>query len=175
MSSGEKAIDKAEEDKPDLVLMDIVLKGKMDGIEAAEIIRSRFHITIIYLTAYGDDKFLTRAKITEPFGYLLKPFQEREIHISVEIALYKCSAEKKRKKLKEEKRELIKELDKTITKVKILSGLIPICASCKKIRNDNGFWLQLEEYIQEHSEAEFTHGLRPGCSKKALENLAIKT
>lgn len=62
VSSGDKAINRAGEDRPDLILMDIVLKGEMDGIEAAETIRSRFHIPTIYLTAYGDDKFLSRAK-----------------------------------------------------------------------------------------------------------------
>ena len=74
VSSGEAAIQKAEENRPDLVLMDIVLKGKMDGIEAAEQICSRFNIPIVYLTAYTDDKMLARAKITEPFGYIVKPF-----------------------------------------------------------------------------------------------------
>jgi len=87
--SGKEAIKKAAEIRPDLVLMDIVLEGKMDGIEAAEIIRSRLNIPIIYLTAHADNKTIERAKITEPFGYIVKPFEDRELKSIIEIAIYK--------------------------------------------------------------------------------------
>ncbi len=97
VSSGKEAIQKAEEDRPDLVLMDIVLKGEMDGIEAANQIRSCYNIPIIYLTAYADEKILERAKITEPFGYIVKPFLNEDLKIAIEIALYKHKAEKKKK------------------------------------------------------------------------------
>ncbi|KPQ41807.1 MAG: transcriptional regulator, partial [Candidatus Methanoperedens nitroreducens] len=97
VSSGEKAIDEVKENPPDLVLMDIVLKGKMDGIEAAGYIRSHFNIPVVYLTAYLDDIVLERAKITEPFGYIIKPFNERELHINIEIALYRHKIEKELK------------------------------------------------------------------------------
>ena len=101
VSSGEKAIDEAKKKSPDLVLMDIVLKGKMDGIEAASQIRSRFNIPVVYLTAYSDEIILERAKITEPFGYIIKPFNERELHINIEIALYKHKIEKELKESRE--------------------------------------------------------------------------
>ncbi len=94
-SSGEKAIQKTNETHPDLVLMDIVLKGKMDGTEAAELIRTQFNIPIVYLTAYADKKTLKRAKVTEPYGYILKPFESRELHTTIEMALYKHEMEKK--------------------------------------------------------------------------------
>ena len=97
MSSGKEAIQKAEEDRPDLVLMDIVLQGEMDGIEAANQIRSRFNIPIVYLTAYADDKVVERAKITEPSGYIVKPFINEDLKIAIEIALYKHKAKKERK------------------------------------------------------------------------------
>src|SRR5215510_5593399 len=93
--SGEEAIQKAETLRPDMVLMDIMLDGALDGIQAAEIIRSRYAIPVIYLTAYADPATLERAKITEPFGYILKPFEERELHGHIEIALYKHRMEKK--------------------------------------------------------------------------------
>ena len=96
-SSGEKAIREVEEKIPDLVLMDIVLQGGMDGIETAKQIRSRFDIPILYLTAFSDEKILERAKITEPFGYIIKPFNERELYINIEIGLYKHKMEKKLK------------------------------------------------------------------------------
>ncbi|RCV62809.1 CheY chemotaxis protein or a CheY-like REC (receiver) domain [Methanophagales archaeon] len=87
-STGEEAIGKAGEMKPDLVLMDIVLKDGMDGIEAADQIRTRFKIPVVYLTAYADDETVQRAKITEPYGYVLKPLEERDLHVTLEIALY---------------------------------------------------------------------------------------
>jgi CheY-like chemotaxis protein len=89
-SSGEEAIKKAEELHPDLVLMDIVLRGDMDGIEAAGRIRARFNIPVVYLTAYADDETLERAKLTQPFGYILKPFDDRELRSNIEMALYRC-------------------------------------------------------------------------------------
>ncbi|HZI51980.1 MAG TPA: EAL domain-containing protein [Terriglobia bacterium] len=95
--SGEEAIEKAESLRPDMVLMDIMLDGELDGTQAAEIIRARFSIPVIYLTAYADSATLERAKITEPFGYILKPFEERELHGHIEIALYKARMEKKLK------------------------------------------------------------------------------
>jgi two-component system, response regulator PdtaR len=85
--SGEEAIQKAKEMNADIVLMDIVLKGKMDGIEAAEVIKELLGIPIIYLTAFSDDKIVQRAKATKPVGYLLKPFQIRDLQQGIEIAL----------------------------------------------------------------------------------------
>jgi len=96
-SSGEEAIKKAEEFKPDLVLMDIVLYGNMDGIEAAKEIHSRFDIPVVYLSSYSDEDILERAKITQPYGYIIKPFNERELHINIEMAIYKHMIEKKLK------------------------------------------------------------------------------
>lgn len=89
VSSGKMAIKKVKEIKPDLLLMDIVLKGEMDGIEASRQIRSSFNIPVVYLTAYCDDIILDRAKITEPFGYIMKPFREIDLRINIEIALHK--------------------------------------------------------------------------------------
>lgn len=100
-SRGEEAVKKAEEHMPDLVLMDIVLQGEMDGIEAAEQIHTRFNIPVVYLTAYSDEKTLLRAKITEPFGYIIKPFKERELQIAIEIALFKHEMESKLKEKNE--------------------------------------------------------------------------
>ena len=111
VSSGEEAIKKAEADNPDLVLMDIVLKGEMDGIETAKQIRSRFNIPVLYLTAYADKKMLERAKITEPFGYIIKPFHEKELHSNIEMALYKHKVERK---LKESYARLKRTMEGTI-------------------------------------------------------------
>ncbi|HMB44668.1 MAG TPA: response regulator [Candidatus Methanoperedens sp.] len=103
VSSGEETIKMIKENNPDLVLMDIVIHGKMDGIETAGQIHSLFDIPVVYLTAFADEKTLERAKITEPFGYLIKPFKERELQITIEIALYKHEMERK---LKQSERSL---------------------------------------------------------------------
>jgi PAS domain S-box-containing protein len=101
--TGQEAIEKAASVRPDLILMDIVLKGDIDGIETAAEIRKRYNIPIVYLTAYEDDKTLKRAKVTEPMGYILKPFEERYLRSSIEMALYKHAMENK---LKESERWL---------------------------------------------------------------------
>ena len=101
VSSGEKAYEVARTLYPDLVLMDIVLKGKMDGIEAASRIQAEVGIPVIYLTAHADENTLRRAKVTQPYGYILKPFEDRELHIIIEMALYKYTAERKVKESEE--------------------------------------------------------------------------
>ncbi|WP_406661176.1 response regulator [Methanolobus sp. ZRKC3] len=95
-SKGEDALKMAEAYHPDLILMDIVLKGKMDGVETARIIHDTLNIPIIYLTAYSDEKTLQRAKMTAPFGHILKPFEERELRTNIEIALHKNELEKEK-------------------------------------------------------------------------------
>ncbi|MFB2836314.1 EAL domain-containing protein [Floridanema evergladense] len=94
VESGEMAIEKARETQPDLILMDIRLAGQVDGIEAAEVIRSQLDIPVIYLTAYSDKETLNRARLTLPFGYLIKPFEDRELQTTIEMALYKHQIEK---------------------------------------------------------------------------------
>ncbi len=91
---GEDAIQSAAEHRPDLVLMDITLQGSVDGIEATRQIREELDIPVVYLTAHADDATFQRAKLTDAFGYILKPFEERELHINVEIALRKHALER---------------------------------------------------------------------------------
>jgi len=102
MASGaEEAIKKAEEQNPDIILMDIRLEGKMDGIEAADIIRSRFSIPIVFLTAYLDQERIERVKRTMPFGFLLKPVQEKDLKVTIEMALYVSKVDKERRAAEE--------------------------------------------------------------------------
>ena len=93
--SGEEAVALAKETSPNLALVDVMLQGEMTGVEAADFIYSGYNIPVVYLTAYADEGTLQRAKETEPFGYLLKPFEERELQTTVEIALYKFKMEMK--------------------------------------------------------------------------------
>jgi PAS domain S-box-containing protein len=95
ISTGEEAVERAAKVHPDLVLMDIRLKGEMDGIEAGEAISGDLHIPIVYLTAYSDERTVERAKITEPYGYLIKPFTDTELKTTLEMAIYKHRREKR--------------------------------------------------------------------------------
>ncbi len=93
--SGKKAIQTAELMRPDLVLMDIVLQGEIDGIEAADWIRSRLNLPIVYLTAYESKELVERAKLTDPYGYVSKPFSPNVLVRTIDIALYKSKADRK--------------------------------------------------------------------------------
>lgn len=104
VSTAQDAIIKSQSIKPDLVLVDVMLQGETSGVEAADQIYSRFNIPVVYLTAFADETTLQRAKKTEPFGYLLKPFEERELQTTIEIAIYKFQMEMK---LKERQRFLM--------------------------------------------------------------------
>jgi diguanylate cyclase (GGDEF)-like protein/PAS domain S-box-containing protein len=97
VATGEDAIEKTREINPDIILMDIMLIGQMDGIEAGRQIRERYYVPVIYLTAYADESMINRAKLTEASGYLMKPVAEKELHSTIEMALYKHKTEKKLK------------------------------------------------------------------------------
>jgi CheY-like chemotaxis protein len=158
VASGEEALKRMEVSAPNLVMMDMTLQGKLDGIETADRIRKQYNIPVIYLTAHSEETTIRRAKETEPYGYILKPFNAQEIRIAIEVALYKHSVDM-------EKEKLNRELQAALAKVKLLSGFLPICSICKKIRDDKGYWNQIESYIRDHSEAEFSHGMCPDCAR----------
>ena len=93
VTTGEKAVERALTEKPQVVLMDVRLAGRLDGISAADVIRRNAGPPVIFLTAFSDKELVERAKEVEPFGYLLKPFKERELGAAIEIALYKAATE----------------------------------------------------------------------------------
>jgi CheY-like chemotaxis protein len=161
---GDDAVVKAKELRPDLVLMDIVLKGEVDGIDAAGKIQASLNIPVIYLTAHADKNTLQRAKVTGPFGYIVKPFRERDLHIAIEFALYKS-------RMEDERNLLVHRLQDALEHVRTLSGMLPICSYCKKIRDDKGYWNQLEAYLIEHTNTEFTHGICPDCAAKVMKEI----
>lgn len=88
-NNGEDALKNIAEQEPDIVLMDIMIKGSMTGIDVAEKVKSEYNIPVIFLTAYADESTLSKAKITEPYGYILKPFKEVDLHSTIEMAIYK--------------------------------------------------------------------------------------
>ncbi len=292
-SSGEEAVNETAALRPDLVLMDIKLRGEMDGVQAAGHIRHHCHVPVVYLTANSDETTFLRAKHTEPFGYLLKPFVEKELETTIEMALHRHRSERKLERsealktailesaldciitidhegrivefnpsaerafgytraqaLGQEMGELIippalreqhwrgisqyllsgkrwmigrrleltalrsdgtefpveltitqieldgppmftgylrditepkriqagwdqrvRELQAALARVKALSGMLSICACCKKIRDEAGQWQPTEVYVQNHSEAVFSHGYCPPCAQKIRQDL----
>lgn len=128
--NGEKAIELARSTKPDLALMDIQIKGDMTGIETAEVIKGELDIPVIYLTAFADDATLSKAKLTEPHGYILKPFKEVDLHTTIEMAIHKHSREREIKV----ENELLKSLTNYKTNAEYLfikhnSRLVKVNAS----------------------------------------------
>jgi len=92
--SSEEALEKARSIRPDLILIDIMIPGEVDGIDVAHMVKSELDIPVIFLTAFSEDNIIQRAKIAEPYGYILKPFQGRELKAAIEVAFYKKEIEK---------------------------------------------------------------------------------
>ncbi len=106
-SAGEEALKAAQEERPDLILMDVVLAGQLDGVQTAEKLRETMDIPVVFLTAYSDGETIDRAKTTQPFAYLLKPFDSRELGVTIELALYKARMEAKLKRSEHRYRTLV--------------------------------------------------------------------
>lgn len=111
--SGEEAVVKADELNPDLVMMDIMLKGEMSGIDAANAIRKKANIPVIFLTAYTDRDTVDKAKESEPYGYIIKPFKEIDIQTAIEIALYKHGREMEVRKERDLYYSMVEKNDST--------------------------------------------------------------
>ncbi|MBI3511664.1 MAG: response regulator [Bacteroidetes bacterium] len=170
-SNGEDAISAAEEHNPDLVLMDIMLKGDMSGIDAAEQIRSRCNVPIIYLTAYADESTLSKAKITEPYGYIIKPFKEIDLRTSIEMALYKHQKETDIRKERDFLYSIVENKDnKEIIFVKSNSRLV-------KVRTKDIFYIEaLKDYVVINtSNARYTiHSTMKDIEKKLSTNEFVR-
>jgi CheY-like chemotaxis protein len=152
----------------DLVLMDFLMPGT-NGVTACAQIKTidRLRdIPIIVVTAKTDVGNLQAAFAAGAMDFISKPVNPVELLARVASALTLKREMDCRKAREQDLRRSNDQLQKALSEVKVLKGLVPICASCKKIRNDQGFWQQLEEYLQQHSEAEFSHGLCSPCIKK---------
>jgi response regulator RpfG family c-di-GMP phosphodiesterase len=164
--SGPQALKTAEESTPDLILLDILL-GDMDGYEVCRQLKKNPKteaIPVIFLTGKTAADDIVRGFVLGAVDYISKPFNMVELFARVKTHLFL------RKTLKTQG-ELIEKLEESLKQVKQLSGLIPICSYCKKIRDDKGYWSQVEEYISNHSDAMFTHGMCPDCLNKLYPDL----
>jgi AmiR/NasT family two-component response regulator len=174
---GLETVEMTQSLQPDAVLMDIKMPG-MDGIEATRHICESCPTPVVILSAYDMPELVERASVAGVGAYLVKPPNRREIERAIAIARARFDDMMELRRLNaelqatnEEREKLILELQDALAKVKTLSGLFPICASCKKIRDDEGYWHQVEVYIRDHSEAKFTHGLCPECTRELYPEL----
>jgi CheY-like chemotaxis protein len=158
----------------DLILLDIMMP-EMNGIEACRHIKSFGHlrdIPIIMVTANAEVEDLQLAFAAGAMDYITKPVKKVELLARVGSALALKRETEARKLWERELMERNHQLEKALEEVKVLRGFISICSSCKKIRNDQGKWEQLEAYIQQHSEALFSHGICTDCMKKLYPDFA---
>ena len=154
--SGTDALEQTAAHLPDLVLMDINLGRGISGIEAAQQINRILDIPVVFVTAHSDDAILQKANAAGPYGYVLKPFEDSALRVTIEIALSKHQ-------LDQERTRILEELGASIARVKTLRGLLPMCSRCHKIRDDEGYWKRVEVYIQQHTDATCKHGICPDC------------
>lgn len=152
----------------DIILLDLGLPDSM-GIDTLRTTRAQApEMTIVVLTGHVDSHLGLEALQEGAQDYQVKgmvngPLLVRSMRYAIE-----------RKRLEGEKEALIGELKAALAKVRVLSGMLPICAACKKIRDDSGYWHQIESYITEHSETEFSHGICPECMKKLYPDYVKK-
>ncbi|MCX6121283.1 MAG: response regulator [Ignavibacteriales bacterium] len=157
-SNGMQAIELTRSLEPDIVLMDIEMP-KMDGLEATKIILDKYPRPVVLLTSHEDPEMVRRASQAGAGAYLLKPPSAEEIERTMIIAAARFADLL-------ELRRLNAELKQALDNVKVLGGLLPICANCKSIRNDKGYWKAVEEYLSENSDVHFSHSLCPACIDK---------
>jgi len=165
VSDGQAAVDVTCSIRPDIVVMDIKMP-KLDGLEAARRIQKQCPTPVVTLTAFETDDLVKKASEVGIGAYLTKPFKTGELERAIVIALARHSDMM-------ELHRLNSELKKALAEVKQLRGILPICSSCKKIRDDEGYWRRIETYIKEHTDAEFSHGICPACAKKLFPEYPI--
>ena len=162
VDSGRRALDILPKIQPDLVLLDVMMP-EMNGFEICRRIKADKDLAalpIIFMTALDSVGDKVTGFSAGAVDYITKPFQQAEVlaRISTHITL--------------RKRE--RELEEALEEIKTLNGILPICSYCKQIRNDAGYWQQVEEYISEHSQAMFSHGVCPVCYKKVMARLGAE-
>lgn len=145
--SGKEALEFLKREKPELILLDIMMP-EMDGYSACQRIKADImtrEIPIIFLTARTDTEDIVAGFDAGAVDYITKPFHTRELLARVKTHI---------------------QLKKAREEIKTLHGMLPMCSNCKKIRDDDGYWKQVEQYIEQHSEAEVSHGICPNCLKE---------
>ena len=162
ISSGEEAVKFILEESaepPDLVLMDIALGPGIDGVEAARRIKDGVDVPIVYVTANSDARTMDEARLTDPFGYITKPFNERDLEIAVEIAIRRHDAE-------QELAEGKAIAEAALAHVGHLEGFLSICAYCHRIGDASDQWWPAHVYLARQTDVALSHGICPACHVK---------
>lgn len=179
-TDGAKALEMTRTDDFDLILLDVMMPG-IDGFEVCRRLKENLKtqkIPILFLTAKSEQDDIVRGLQQGAVDYLTKPFNTAELLARVKtqmalrqaqhtILLRNAELEEKNRRLE----QLLDENQKAMSELKTLRGILPICAQCKKIRNDEGYWTTIETYIIKHSEAEFSHGICQDCAKELYPDI----
>ena len=166
---GRTALKKVGEIIFDLILLDVVMP-EMDGFDVCRILkesRNTMEIPVIFLTAKTEAEDIVHGFEAGAVDYVTKPFNSSELLVRVRTHV-------ELKKKRDREKELVSGLEAALAEIKQLSGLLPICSGCKKIRDDEGYWQQLEHYFSNHSDVRFTHGVCPDCVKKIYPEFASR-
>jgi CheY-like chemotaxis protein len=174
---GREAVEMVKREAVDLILMDVVMP-EMNGVEATRKIKqmdSAKDIPIIMVTSMADVDTLQSAFEAGAVDYVTKPIEPIELMARIRSALRLKTEMEARKKREEELTKKNQQLELALSEIKTLQGFIPICAWCKKIRNIEGYWEQMEHYIEGHSQATFSHSICKDCAKLEYEKTKSKT
>jgi len=179
-ATGARAVELVEATRPDVVLIDIGLPDG-DGIEASRLIGERCPTPVVIITAYDSAELVQRASAAGVGAYLVKPPDAGQMERAIVIARQRFADLAELRRLNAELRAsedalraANRELESRLREIKTLQGYLPICASCKKIRDDQGYWHAVEVYIRDHTDVEFTHGLCPDCARKIMDELGFE-
>ncbi len=162
---GYQALEAVERERPDLILLDVMMPG-LDGFEVCARLKANEasrDIPVIFLTARVESEAIVRGFEVGAVDYVTKPVNRGELLARVKLHLELVAARRELKARNE-------ALEQALSEIQTLRGIIPICSHCKKIRDDRGSWEQIELYVQQHSEAIFSHGICPSCMKELYGN-----
>ncbi len=165
-ANGKEGLDLFQKRRPEVIITDIRMPV-MDGLEMSKAIKAiDREAKIIVTSAHSDTSYLLTAIETGVDAYVTKPVEAEKLFSAIRKCAEVIDSRKASLIHQQEQQRSMEELQAALLKVKLLSGFLPICASCKQIRDDKGYWQQIEGYIRDHSEAEFSHGICPDCAKK---------
>lgn len=166
--NGQIALEAARKEIPDLILLDIIMPG-MDGYEVCDALKADTHlrdVPVIFISALGEVEDKVKGFSVGGVDYINKPFQVEEVLVRVKTHLMLRNLTKELKNKNTHLQQTNEALQGALDEIKTLRGIIPICSHCKKIRDDEGYWEQIEAYISDHSEAQFSHGICPDCAQE---------
>jgi PleD family two-component response regulator len=172
-TNGEKALQQVGRFLPDLILLDVIMPG-LDGFETCRRLKAAAatrEIPVIFMTALDDVESKVKGFEAGAVDFVTKPIEHREVLARVTTHLTLRFLQKELHKKNQQLELKNGQLQEALDKIKTLRGLLPICANCKKIRDDQGYWQDVTVYIRDRSEADFSHGICPDCLKKLYPDL----